>query len=247
MSGHSKWATIKHKKAKTDAQRGKIFTKIIREITTAAKISGGDVMGNPRLRLAVEKAKEANMPNDNIKRAIEKGAGGGGVTMEELVYEGYGPAGVALIIEVMTDNRNRAAGEVRNLLEKGGGNMGSSGCVSYMFKRKGSLVFEKAGIDEEALTMAAIDAGAEDVLAEETVFEVITTPENFEKVRDELKTKGFTPSSAEVTMVADTTVKVVGEEAQKLLRLVNNLEEHDDVQAVYANFDIPDTEIEKIS
>jgi YebC/PmpR family DNA-binding regulatory protein len=246
MSGHSKWATIKHKKAKTDAARGKVFTKIIREITTAAKIGGGDIGGNPRLRLAVDKAKEANMPNDNIKRAIEKGVGGGAASMEELSYEGYGPGGVALMIDIMTDNRNRAASEIRSILEKGGGNLGAAGCVSYLFKRKGSIVFDKAGIDEEALTMAAIDAGAEDILPEETVFEVVTTPENFEKVRDALKAKGFNPSSAEVTMVPDTTVKVTGESAQKVLKLVDALEESDDVQAVHANFDISDAELEKM-
>jgi YebC/PmpR family DNA-binding regulatory protein len=246
MSGHSKWATIKHKKAKTDAARGKVFTKIIREITTAAKIGGGDIGGNPRLRLAVDKAKEANMPNDNIKRAIEKGVGGGAASMEELSYEGYGPGGVALMIDIMTDNRNRAASEIRSILEKGGGTLGAAGCVSYLFKRKGSIVFDKAGIDEEALTMAAIDAGAEDILPEETVFEVVTTPENFEKVRDALKAKGFNPSSAEVTMVPDTTVKVTGESAQKVLKLVDALEESDDVQAVHANFDISDAELEKM-
>lgn len=247
MSGHSKWATIKHKKAKTDAARGKVFTKIIREITTAAKIGGGDPSGNPRLRLAIDKAKEANMPNDNIKRAIEKGVGGGAASMEELTYEGYGPGGVALMIEVMTDNRNRAASELRSILEKGGGNMGAAGCVSYLFKRRGSLVFEKAAVDEENLTMAASDAGAEDVLSEESTLEVVTSPDNFEKIRDELKTKGFNPVSAEVTMVPDTTVKVTGENAQKVLRLVNNLEDHEDVQAVHANFDIPDAEIEHVS
>ena len=247
MSGHSKWATIKHKKAKTDAARGKVFTKIIREITTAAKIGGGDPNGNPRLRLAVDKAKEANMPSDNIKRAIEKGAGGGGAAMEELTYEGYGPGGVALMFEVLTDNRNRTASEIRSVLEKGGGNMGATGSVSYIFKRKGSIVFERSAVGEEALTMAAIDAGAEDVLSEETVFEVVTSPENFEKVRDELSSKGFKFSSSEITMVPSTTVRVTGEQAQKVLKLVNTLEEHDDVQAVHANFDIPDTEIEQIS
>lgn len=247
MSGHSKWATIKHKKAKTDAQRGKVFTKIIREIYTAAKIGGGDITGNPRLRLAVDKAKEANMPNDNIKRAIDKGVGGGGAAMEELVYEGYGPGGVALMIEVLTDNRNRAAGEIRNLLEKGGGNMGASGSVSYMFKREGSLVFEKSSCDEEALTMAAIDAGADDVISEESTIEVLTTPDKFLKVKDTLIEKGCRPSSAEVTMIPSTTVKLTGDPAQKALKLVSNLEEHDDVQAVHANFDIADAEIEKLS
>ncbi len=245
MSGHSKWATIKHKKAKTDSQRGKVFTKIIKEITTAARIGGGDPNGNPRLRLGIDKAKEANMPNDNIKRAIEKGTGAGGAAIEELTYEGYGQGGVALLIEVITDNRNRSAGEIRNVLEKNGGNLASSGSVSYLFKRKGSLVYEKTGLDEEALTMAAIDAGAEDVLAEESTIEIITTPENFEKIRDTLKAAKFIPVSAEVTMVPDTTVRLTGETAQKVLKLVAALEDHDDVQAVHANFDISEEEIAK--
>lgn len=247
MSGHSKWATIKHAKAKTDAQRGKVFTKIIKEITTAAKIGGGDPGGNPRLRLAIDKAKAANMPGDNIKRAIEKGVGGGGTVMEELTYEGYGPGGVAVMIEILTDNRNRAAGEIRNLLEKGGGNLGAAGSVSYIFKRVGSIVFDKSAVEEEKLTMAAIDAGAEDVLPEETTIEVITKPEDFEKVRDALKAAGLTPASAELTMHPTTTVKLTGEAAQKALKLVANLEDHEDVQAVHANFDISDAEIERIS
>jgi len=247
MSGHSKWATIKHSKAKTDSARGKVFTKIIREITSATKLGGGDPAANPRLRLAIDKAKAANMPKDNIERAIEKGIGGGGAAMDELVYDGYAPGGVALMIEVMTDNRNRSGGEVRNILEKNGGTWGASGSVSYMFKRKGSIVFDKTGVDEEALTMAAIDAGAEDVLSEETTIEIVTTPEQFEKVRDDLASKKFVAASSELTMVPSTTVKVSGEAAQKVLRLVNLLEEHDDVQAVYANFDISDEELERIS
>jgi YebC/PmpR family DNA-binding regulatory protein len=187
------------------------------------------------------------MPGDNIKRAIEKGIGGGGTVMEELTYEGYGPGGVAVMIEVMTDNRNRAAGEVRNLLEKGGGNLGASGSVSYIFKRVGSFVFDKSAVDEEQLTMTAIDAGAEDVLPEETTIEVVTKPEDFEKVRDALKAAGLEPASAEITMHPSTTVKLTGEVAQKALKLVGNLEDHDDVQAVHANFDISDEEIERIS
>ncbi|MFA5114158.1 MAG: YebC/PmpR family DNA-binding transcriptional regulator [Candidatus Margulisiibacteriota bacterium] len=246
MSGHSKWATIKRSKAKTDAARGKVFTKIIREIASAARIGGGDPAGNPRLRLAIDKAKAANMPSDNVKRAIDKATGAGAVALEELTYEGFGPGGVAIIIEVLTDNRNRAVGEVRNIFEKGGGNLGASGSVSYMFKRKGSISFEKAGLDEEKLTMAAIDAGAEDIQSGETTIEVITTPEQFEAVRDALKAKGFNPTDAEVTMVADTNVKVTGEAAQKLLNLINKLEEQDDIQAVHANFDISDEEMEKL-
>jgi YebC/PmpR family DNA-binding regulatory protein len=247
MSGHSKWATIKRAKAKTDAARGKAFTKIIREITTAAKIGGGDINGNPRLRLAIDKAKEANMPADNIKRAIDKATGAGGVIPEEITYEGYGPGGVAVIIEAMTDNKNRTLGDVRNILERNGGNLGASGSVAWMFKRKGSLTFNRAEVDEEKLTMSAIDAGAEDVLTEETVFEVVTNPENFEKIRDVLKTRGFNPANAEVTMVPANTVKLTGEAAHKVLKLVGALEEHDDVQAVHANFDIPDEIIEQES
>jgi YebC/PmpR family DNA-binding regulatory protein len=248
MSGHSKWSTIKHKKAKTDAARGKVFTKIIREITSAAKISGGDPDANPRLRLAVDKAKEANMPNDNIDRAIAKGTGGGeGISLEEVVYEGYGPSGVAIMVEAITDNKQRTVAEIRHLFSKGGGNIGSTGCVSYLFSKKGSLVFEKASVDEEALTMEAIDAGAEDIHSEESTIEIVTTPENFEKVKQDLKAKGYTPSSAEVTMVPSSTVKLAGEDAQKVIKLVSSLEEHDDVQNVHANFDIPDEILEQES
>jgi len=245
MSGHSKWATIKHAKAKTDAARGKVFTKIIREITTAAKIGGGDPNGNPRLRLAIEKAKAANMPNDNIKRAIDKAAGPDAAVLEEVVYEGYGPVGVAIMIEALTDNKNRTTGEVRNILTNGGGNLGSSGCVSYIFKKKGSLSFNKSKVNADALSLEAIDAGAEDILDEEHDLEIITTPENFEKVRDALQAKGYKPDNAEITMVPANTVKVTGEEAQKLLKLVETLEELEDVQAVHSNFDIPDEIIEQ--
>lgn len=248
MSGHSKWSTIKHKKGKTDAARGKIFTKIIREITSAAKIGGGDPDANPRLRLAIDKAKDANMPNDNIERAIAKGTGGGeGVTLEEITYEGYGPGGVAIMVEAMTDNKQRTVAEIRSLFSKGGGNMGSAGCVSYLFSKKGSLVFEKSAVDEEALAMEAIDAGAEDIHSEQSTIEIVTTPENFEKVREHLKAKGFKPSSAEVTMVPSTTVKVAGEDAQKIIKLVSSLEDHDDAQNVHANFDIPDEILEQES
>lgn len=248
MSGHSKWSTIKHKKGKTDTARGKVFTKITREITSAAKIGGGDPDANPRLRLAVDKAKDANMPNDNIERAIAKGTGGGeGITLEEVAYEGYGPGGVAILVEAMTDNKQRTVADIRNLFSKGGGNMGSAGCVSYLFSKKGSLVFEKSAVDEETLAMEAIDAGAEDIHSEESTIEIVTTPENFEKVREHLKTKGINASSAEVTMVPSTTVKVAGEDAQKIIKLVNSLEEHDDVQNVHANFDIPDAILEQES
>jgi YebC/PmpR family DNA-binding regulatory protein len=248
MSGHSKWSTIKHKKAKTDAARGKVFTKIIREITSAAKIGGGDPDANPRLRLAVDKAKDANMPNDNIDRAIAKGTGGGeGVSLEEVVYEGYGPGGVAIMVEAITDNKQRTVAEIRHIFSKGGGNIGSTGCVSYLFNKKGSLVFEKASVDEEALAMEAIDAGAEDILSEESTVEIVTTPENFEKVKAHLKAKGYTPSSSEVTMVPSSSVKLAREDAQKVIKLVSALEEQDDVQNVHANFDIPDEILEQES
>lgn len=245
MSGHSKWATIKRSKAKTDSARGKVFTKIIREITTAAKTGGGDPDANPRLRLSIDKAKAANMPKDNIERAIEKGVGGGGVAMEELTYEGFGPGGFAIIVNVMTDNRNRAAGEIRNLFDKHGGNLGSSGSVSYQFSRRGSIVFEKAGLDEDTLTMTAIDAGAEDILSEDNTVEVLTTPDNFEKVKNALQTANFKPVQAEIAMIPTTTVKLTGETAQKALKLVSLLEDHDDVQEVFTNFDIDEAELEK--
>ncbi|MFH1361219.1 MAG: YebC/PmpR family DNA-binding transcriptional regulator [bacterium] len=239
MSGHSKWSTIKHKKAKTDAQRGKIFTKIIREITSAAKQGGGDQDSNPRLRLAVDKAKEANMPNDNIERAIAKATGGGdGVNIEELTYEGYGPAGVAILVEVMTDNRMRTMPEVRNIFEKNGGSLGSAGCVGYLFKKQGILAFEKGSVDEEKLGMEAIEAGAEDINLDENIIEIVTAPDDFVKIRDALKSKGYNPTSAELAMTPSTTVKLEGDEAKKAIKLVTLLEEHDDVQAVHSNFDI---------
>lgn len=240
MSGHSKWSTIKRAKGKTDAARGKVFTKIIREITTAAKIGGSDPKGNPRLRLAIEKAKAANMPNDNVKRAIDKAAGPEASIMEEITYEGYGPAGVAMLIDTLTDNKNRTFGEVRNIFTRGGGNLGSAGSVAYMFKKLGVIVFDKSKVDEDALTMEAIDAGADDIKSDAGGIEVITTLEKFEKVRDVLKLKGFDAESSEITMVPTTTVKVSGDDARKIMNLVENLEELDDVQAVHGNFDIPD-------
>ncbi|PIS28989.1 YebC/PmpR family DNA-binding transcriptional regulator [Candidatus Saganbacteria bacterium CG08_land_8_20_14_0_20_45_16] len=248
MSGHSKWATIKHKKAKTDTQRGKIFTKIIREITSAAKQGGGDPGANPRLRLAIDKGKEANMPNDTIERAVAKATGSGdGVSIEEITYEGYGPAGVAIMIEIMTDNKQRTVSEIRNIFSKGGGNMGAAGCVSYLFKKTGSLVFEKGKVSEEELSMAAIDAGAEDINVDDEMIEIVTRPDDFVKVKDALKAKGFTPASAEVSMTPSNAVKVEGEEAKKVIKLVSMLEDHDDVQAVHANFDISADILEQAS
>jgi len=249
MSGHSKWATTKHKKAALDAKRGKIFTKIIREITVAAKIGGGDPEGNPRLRTAILKAKENNMPADNIKKAIQKGTGElPGVSYEEMTYEGYGPGGVAIIIQIMSDNKNRTVSEIRHLLSKSGGNMGESGSVSWMFHKKGYLSIEKQKADEEKLMSVALDAGAEDIRSEDpTIFEVITAPADFEKVKKAMTDAGLTPSYAEVTYLPQSYIRLEGKEAEQMLRLMEALEDHDDVQNVYANFDIPDEVMAKVA
>jgi YebC/PmpR family DNA-binding regulatory protein len=239
MSGHSKWATTKHKKAATDAKRGKVFTKIGKEVTVAAKLGGGDPDGNPRLRTAVAKAKSVSMPAENIKRAIQKGTGElPGVSYEEITYEGYGPGGVAVIVEAMTDNRNRTVSEIRNIFSKAGGNMGEAGCVSWMFHKKGYLVVNTAKADEEKLMALALDAGAEDMQAEDESFVITTPPNDFEKVKKALDDAGVPSEVAEITMVPQTYVKLEGKEAQQMLRLVETLEDNDDVQNVYANFDI---------
>jgi YebC/PmpR family DNA-binding regulatory protein len=240
MSGHSKWATTKHKKAATDAKRGKIFTKITKEITVAAKLGGGDPGGNPRLRTAVLKAKGVSMPAENIKRAIQKGTGElPGVSYEEIIYEGYGPSGVAVIVEVLTDNRNRTVSEIRNIFSKAGGNMGEAGCVSWMFHKKGYLVVSQTKIDEDKLMSLALDAGAEDMQTEDENFAITTPPNDFEKVKKALEDAGVALEAAEITMIPQTYVKLEGKEAQQMLRLVETLEDNDDVQNVYANFDIP--------
>jgi YebC/PmpR family DNA-binding regulatory protein len=241
MSGHSKWASIKHKKAKVDAQRGRAFTKLIREITVAARVGGGDLTGNPRLRTAVLAAKAVNMPADNIERAIKKGTGElEGVTYEEITYEGYGPAGVAILVEVMTDNKNRTVGEIRKAFSRHGGNMGESGCVNFLFEKKGHIVVDAAKVDEDKLMTVALDAGAEDMQREEGVFAVTTVPRDFEKVRQALVKAGIQPMAAEITMLPKSTVKLEGKPAEQMLKLMEELEEHDDVQHVYANFDIPE-------
>ncbi|MFH1541692.1 MAG: YebC/PmpR family DNA-binding transcriptional regulator [bacterium] len=245
MSGHSKWSTIKHKKAKTDSARGKVYTKIVREITSAAKQAGADPANNPRLRLAIDKAKEANMPNDNVERAITKATGGGDFQIEEVTYEGYGPGGVAIMVECMTDNSQRTVSEIRSFFTKNGGNMGAAGCVGWMFKKKGSLVFDKAGLDSEQLGMAAIEAGAEDIVEEDDSIEILTSPDDFEKVRDALKAKGYKSESAEVSMIPSTTVQLEGAQAEQAVKLVGILEDYDDVQNVYSNFDVPDEIMEK--
>ncbi len=249
MSGHSKWASIKHKKAIVDAKRGGIFTKIIREITTAARIGGGDPNGNARLRIAITKAKEANMPADNIKRAIQKGTGElPGVAYEELTYEGYGPGGVALLIHVMTENKNRTAAEIRHLLGKLGGNLGESGSVAWMFDKKGYLTFPKEKTDEEKLMTVALDAGAEDIRSGDPEnYEVLTSPADFERIKEALVAAHFTPVFAEVTYLPQSTVPLEGHDAEKMLKLMDGLESHDDVQDVVANFDISDDIIEKIN
>ena len=242
MSGHSKWSTIKHKKGKVDALRSKATSKIGREITIAARMGGGDPIGNMRLKLALQKAKENNIPKDNIQRAIQKGLGAvEGSNYEELVYEGYGPGGAAVIVEVMTDNRNRTAADVRHLFSKYGGNLGESGCVSWMFNKKGLLVIDEIkGLDEEEVMLLALEAGADDFTAEDDEFEIIVDPDNFAMVQDALTKNKIKTSVAEVTMIPTTTVPLVGDEAIKMLKLMDALEEHDDVQEVYANFDIPE-------
>lgn len=241
MSGHSKWSTIKRAKGKTDQVRGKVFSKLSREITVAAKQGGADLSGNARLRLVIEKAKEANMPRDNIERAILKGTGGGeGVSLEELTYEGYGPAGAAVIADIMTDNKNRTLGEIQFIFSRNGGNMGKSGCVSWQFTKYGVLTADKTKVSGEKLMEDAIEAGAEDINEEDNIIEIKTKPENFETVLNALKAKSYEFVSSEITLVPNATVAVAGEEARKLIKLVEALEEHDDVQNVHSNFDITD-------
>ena len=245
MSGHSKWANIKHKKGKMDAIRGKITTKIAREITVAVRMGGADPTGNMRLKLALGKARENNVPKDNIQRAIQKGQGAlEGSNYEELTYEGYGPGGVALIVEVMTDNRNRTAADLRHLFSKNGGNMGESGCVSWMFKRKGLFTLEKEeSFDEDALMMTVLEAGADDMSVEDEEVEVLTSPEAFAAVQEKLEAEKVTILSAQLDLFPDTRIAVEGDEATKLMKLLEALEDHDDVQEVYGNFDLPEDAI----
>ncbi len=249
MSGHSKWATTKHKKAAIDAKRGSLFTKIIREITTAARIGGGDPEGNARLRTAVLKSKEANMPADNVKRAIQKGTGElPGVAYEEMTYEGYGPGGVALLMQIMTENKNRTAAEVRHSLTKHGGNMGESGSVSWMFDRKGYLAFSKETTDEDQLMSIALDAGAEDIRSGDSeMYEVITAPNDFERIKKLLEDAKFSLSTSEITYLPQTTIALEEKEAEQMLKLMDALEDNEDVQNVSANFDISDEIMEKLT
>jgi len=248
MSGHSKWASIKHKKGAADARRGKIFTKLIKEITVAARLGGGDPEGNPRLRAAIAAAKAENMPADNIKRAIQKGTGElPGTVYEEAVYEGYGPGGVAMMLEVATDNRNRTLSEIRHILTKSGGNLGETGCVSWMFSKKGYIVVSRDKADEETLLNLVTDAGAEDMREDGSNWEIISLPGDFHRVVDCLKGANITPAVAEVSMVPQSYVKLTGKSAQQMLRLMEELEDHEDVQHVYANFDIEEAELHALT
>jgi YebC/PmpR family DNA-binding regulatory protein len=248
MSGHNKWSTIKHKKAAIDAKRSKVWTKIIKEITVSARIGGGDASGNPRLRSAIDKAKGANMPNDTIDRAVKKGTGElGAVSYEEITYEAYGPAGVAILIEVMTDNRTRTVAEVRNTLEKFGGNLGASGSVAWIFKKKGILSVEKAAASEDRMMELALDAGANDVRDAGDAWEVETEPLAYEGVKESLGKAGITPAHAELSMVPENRVHLEEKKAETMLKLMNALEDNDDVQNVYANFDIDDDVLERLS
>jgi YebC/PmpR family DNA-binding regulatory protein len=241
MSGHSKWHTIKHKKGAIDAKRGKIFTKIIKEITVAARMGGGDEESNPRLRTAILKAKAANMPKDNIERAVKKGTGDlDGVEYVELNYEAYAPGGVGLMIETLTDNKNRTAAEVRMILSKSGGQLASTGSVSYMFNRKGLIGYNREDVDFDTLFEAALEAGAEDVTDEDGYVEVVTDPSEFANVLEALQAAGFEQSSAEVSLVPDTRAALDADATAKVLRLIDRLEDNDDVQSVASNLDIPD-------
>ncbi|HWQ73179.1 MAG TPA: YebC/PmpR family DNA-binding transcriptional regulator [Desulfitobacteriaceae bacterium] len=246
MSGHSKWANIKHKKGKADAQKGKLFTKLGRELIVAAKAGGGEPANNFRLKIAIENAKAANMPNDNIQRAIQKGTGGGeGTNFEELLYEGYGPGGVAIMANIMTDNRNRTAGEVRHIFSKNGGNLGESGCVNWMFEEKGQLSIPKGNLLEDDLMLIALEAGAEDLEEAAAGFLVYTAPDDMESVRQALLDNGVLIEEAAINLIPQNNIEINDlEQAKKIIRLMETLEEHDDVQGVYANFDIAES-IEK--
>lgn len=244
MSGHSKWHSIKHKKAATDAKRGKAFTKVIKEITVATRIGGGDPEANPRLRKAVGDAKSLNMPADNIQRAIMKGTGElEGMSIEEIVYEGYGPGGVAIMVETLTDNRNRTVSELRHVFSKHGGNLGENGCVAWMFTKKGYILVPARDMDEEAAMNVAIEAGADDLSAQDDQYEILTDPESFHAVLGELKNKGIEPTMAQLSMIPQNYVKLEGRPAQQMVRMMDALDDHDDVQNVHANFDIEESEL----
>jgi len=239
MSGHSKWSSIKHKKAARDARRGKVFTKLIKEITIAARLGGGDINANPRLRTAIATAKAQSMPNDNIDRAIKKGTGElGGGQLDQVAYEGYGPGGVALIVDVLTDNRNRTVSEIRFLMSRHGGSLGEAGCVAWMFKKRGVITIDRSTVDEDRLMEVALESGADDVTGDADTFQVLSAPDSFSAARDAIEKAGITIANAEMTMVPENTVKVAGHQAEQVLKLLEDLEDHDDVQSVSANFDM---------
>jgi YebC/PmpR family DNA-binding regulatory protein len=248
MSGHSKWSTIKHKKAAKDARRGKLFTKLIKEITVAARLGGGDVKANPRLRTAVLAARAQSMPGDTIERAIKKGTGElEGVNYEEVTYEGYGPGGVAVLVEALTDNRNRTVADLRNVFDKCGGNLGTSGSVAWMFTKRGLLAVERAGVDEDRVMEVALEAGADDVTDSGDILEILTAPEQFEGVKEAIESAGLTPASAEITMMPSSTTAISGKPAEQMIRLLEMLDDHDDVQRVSSNMDIAAEELERLS
>src|SRR5213083_726189 len=248
MAGHSKWKQIKRKKAVTDQKRGAVFTRLIREITIAAKQGGGDPGGNARLRTAIDAAKAENMPLDNIERAVKKGAGElEGVTYEEVTYEAYGPGGVAILVQALTDNRNRTVAELRSILQKHGGNLGSAGTVAWMFQKRGLITVDRAGVDEDRVMEVALEGGAEDVREAGDLLEIITAPEQFEKVKEALDQAKVPVGSAEVTMLPQSTVAISGKQAEQMVRLLEALEDHDDVQSVSSNMDIAAEELERLS
>lgn len=241
MSGHSKWSSIKHKKGAADAKRGRVFTRLIKEITVAARMGGGDPNANPRLRTAILAAKSENMPKDNIERGIKKGTGElEGVNYEESTYEGYGPGGAAVLIESLTDNKNRAVADIRHIFSKNGGNLGENGCVAWMFDKKGYILIENTGADEETIMEVSIEAGAEDVREEENGFEVISAPEDFEAVKTAIEAAAIPFQEAEITMLPQSSANLQGKEAEQMVRLMDALEDCDDVQKVYTNADIPE-------
>jgi YebC/PmpR family DNA-binding regulatory protein len=245
MSGHSKWHSIKHKKAAADAKRGKIFTSLIKEITVAARTGGGDADGNPRLRTAVLAAKAVNMPAENIKRAIQKGTGElPGQSYEDATYEGYGPGGVAMLVEAVTDNKNRTVSEIRHVFAKHGGNLGETGCVAWMFHKKGYIVVEKSRIDEDSLLNIVLDAGADDMKESGGTFEIYTAPESYEAVVDALKKSNIETASSEISMVPQSYTKLEGKAAQQMIKLMEALDDHEDIQKVHANFEISEAELE---
>jgi YebC/PmpR family DNA-binding regulatory protein len=248
MSGHSKWSSIKHKKALKDARRGKLFTKFIKEITVAARMGGGDVNANPRLRTAVTTARQNSMPADNIDRAIKKGTGDlEGVTYEEVTYEAYGPGGVAILVQALTDNRNRTVADLRSIITKHGGNLATAGAVSWMFQKRGLITVERAGVDEDRVMEVALEGGAEDVREAGDILEVVTAPEQFDHVKEALDAAKIAAASAEVTSIPSSTVAISGKPAEQMVRLLEAVEDHDDVQNVSSNMDIAAEELERLS